>query len=154
MNIKITKMEEVALLHKVAIGIAKYLKQEIKFQYDEDQNFCTNLENELKVNIKNLLPEKIYNSILLSATMQSNPLCEKIVASTGYEVCEKLAHSLFYLQGEGMKDPISRNIQYENVDYEYDYDQEISYYLGLEYDQKNIVIQALIQNGTISANSI
>lgn len=152
-NLKINKTEEIALLHNVAIGITKKLKKSISFQYKEKQkvDFSINLENELKVNIKNLLPEKIYNAILLSATLHNDQLCAEILSSTGYEVCEKLAHSLFYLQEGFIKNTISQNIQHEDVSY--DYNQKITHYLGIETDQRNIVKNFLIQNGIMTSSA-
>lgn len=151
-SLKISKTEEIALLHNVAIAITKKLKKSISFNYQEKQkvDFYINLENELKVNIKNLLPEKIYNAILLSATLDNDQFCVAIIGSTGYELCEKLAHSLFYLQKGIIKNQISKNIQHEDASY--DYNQKIEHYLGLEADQRKLVKNFLIQNKIMASS--
>ena len=150
---KINKAEEIDLLHHVVVGITKRLKKPINFFYREAQtvDFAVDLEDDLKKGIKELLPEKVYNTMLMAATIHNNPICTAIIASTGYEVTEKLAHSLFYLQEGVVKNPISMTIQQEN-NISYDYNQKIEHYLGVETDQRNLVKQVLLQQGIIGSN--
>lgn len=92
----ITSQEEIDLLQNISISISKKLKQNITFTKDEHSiRFNNDLEPTLKQNVKNLVPENVYNFIIMNASMQNEILCKIILNSSGYEIINKFANSIF-----------------------------------------------------------
>lgn len=144
-NHKINKSEELELLQKITISISKKLKNPISFYYRENF-FKVNVN--LNKNIKELVPEKIYNSILLSATIHNNKFCTSLINSTGEQIVEKLAHSLYFLQASFAKPPVNQTIGYKNNN-DCEFSWELENYLGIESDQRKMVKNLLIEIGII-----
>lgn len=138
LNYKIYESEEMALLHNIVLSISKKINKPITFYYYEhhkpdfeiirnNYNILTlnhkkniRLSNKLNKNIKELVCNKIYNFILMSATINDCAACKAILNSTGYEIVQKLAKCIFHRRSSPFIEsysPFIERIHYKSKDF-------------------------------------